>query len=217
MKKKNKGVMTRKGYKVKKKVDKAIIKVKKAALLMFIGFILGLLYSNIFIQSNLIAKAQTNKNDTDIQIDQETKNLPINENKAEISEDKELYTVKCELDEVSCKIKELADNYEVDWKLAVAISKHETKNYTSFNFKEKNNVGGLWNGVKGEFYRYATLDEGIDAYISNLRYNYIDIGLTTIEAIQTKYAPIGALNDPNNMNADWIPGVTRYYKELAGK
>lgn len=123
----------------------------------------------------------------------------------------------CTLDEVSCKIKEVAQNYGVDWRIAVAISMHETWDYTSYIFKHQNNVGGMWNGMKGEFYSYDTLDDGIDAYISNLKTNYFDEGRTTIETIQPKYAPIGAKNDPNDLNSNWLPGVTRRYKELGGK
>lgn len=218
MKKKNKGVMTREGYKVKKKVDKAITKVKKTALLIFIGFILGLLYSNIFIQSDLIAKAQVNKNDTDIQMNQETKKLHTNENKGEINE-VEKYIVKCELDEVSCKIKEVADDYKVDWKLAVAISKHETGNYTSVAFKEKNNVGGNFGTEYGSYQllTFNSLESGINFFVNNLKVKYIDLGLNTIEKIQSKYAPVGASNDPDNLNSYWINGVYKYYNELAGK
>ena len=183
---------------------------------LLIGFFAGIIYSNIFIYSDLISKAQTNEKELEVQIDYPIVKVQENENKDQISEVEE-YIVKCELDEVSCKIKEVADSYEVDWRLAVAISKHETWDYTSYIFKHQNNVGGLWNGMKGEFYSYDTLDNGIEAYISNLKYNYYDEGRTTIETIQPKYAPIGAKNDPNNKNESWIPGVTKYYNELVGK
>lgn len=217
--KKNKEVMTRKGYKRKKEINKAWVKVKKFLIIFFIGFMCGLVYSNLFICSDLIAKAETNENKEVIQIDQEEeKSLKTQKNaESESLEKIEELSSECTLDEVSCKIKKVAQDYGVDWKLAVAISMHETWDYTSYIFKHQNNVGGMWNGMKGEFYSYDTLDDSIDAYISNLKTNYYDEGRTTIETIQPKYAPIGAKNDPNDLNSNWLPGVTRRYKELGGK
>ena len=217
--KKNKEVMTRKGYKRKKEINKVWVKVKKVLIIFGIGFMCGLIYSNLFIGSDLIAKAETNENKEVIQIDQEEEKSLKSQKNAELEDLGKIEELsnECTLDEVSCKIKKVAQDYDVDWRLAVAIVLHETDNYKSYVFNYKNNVGGLWNGIKGEFYSYETLDEGIEAYISNLKYNYIDIGLDTIEKIQPKYAPRKALNDPNDLNSNWIPGVTRRYKELGGK
>lgn len=217
--KKNKEVMTRKGYKRKKEINKIWVKVKKVLIIFFIGFMSGLIYSNLFIHSDLIVKAEANENKEVIQIDQEQEKSLKSQKNAELDslEKVEELSNDCALDEVSCKIKKVAQDYGIDWRLAVAISMHETWDYTSYIFKHQNNVGGLWNGMKGEFYSYETLDAGIEAYISNLKYNYYDEGRTTIETIQPKYAPIGANNDPNDLNSNWIPGVTRRYKELGGK
>lgn len=217
--KKNKEVMTRKGYKRKKEINKVWVKVKKILIIFFIGFMCGLVYSNLFICSDLIAKAETNENKEVIQIDQEEEKSLKTQKNAELEslEKIEELSNECVLDEVSCKIKKVAENYGVDWRLAVAISMHETWDYTSYIFKHQNNVGGMWNGMKGEFYSYESLDAGIEAYISNLKTNYYDEGRTTIETIQPKYAPIGATNDPNDLNSNWLPGVTRRYKELGGK
>ena len=55
-----------------------------------------------------------------------------------------LHVVICEheqYNEITYKIKTKSEQYNIDWKLAVAIAKHETGNYTSKLFKEKNNVG----------------------------------------------------------------------------
>lgn len=59
--KKNKEVMTRKSYKRKKEINKVGVKVKKILIIFFIGFMCGLVYSNLFICSDLIAKAETNE------------------------------------------------------------------------------------------------------------------------------------------------------------
>lgn len=178
---------------------------------LLIGFMLGLVYSNIFIYSDLIAKVQTNEKELKVQIDYPIVKVQENENKSQISEAEE-YIVKCELDEVSCKIKEVADSYGIDWRLAVAISKHETGIYTSEAFNKLNNVGG--NFRNGHLMNFNNLNEGIDFFISNLKTKYIDLGLNTIETIQPKYAPIGATNDSNNLNSYWVTGVTKYYNEL---
>ena len=217
--KKNKEVMTRKGYKRKKEINKVWVKVKRVLIIFFIGFMCGIIYSNLFIGSDLIAKAETSESKKVIQIDQEEEKSLKSQKNAELEslEKTEELSNECNLDEVSCKIKKVAQDYGVDWRLAVAISMHETWDYTSYIFKHQNNVGGMWNGIKGEFYSYETLDAGIEAYISNLKTNYYDEGRTTIETIQPKYAPIGAKNDPNDLNSNWIPGVTRRYKELGGK
>ena len=215
--KKNKKVMTRKGYKRKKEINKIWVKVKKVLIIFFIGFMCGLIYSNLFIHSDLIAKAETNENKEAIQIDQEEEKSLKSQKNAELEslEKIEELSNECTLDEVSCKIKKVAQNYGVDWRLAVAISMHETGKYTSVAFNDNNNVGG--NFRNGSLMVFEDLDKGIDFFISNLKTKYIDLGLDTIEEISVKYAPIGAENDPNNLNQHWVPGVTRYYKELGGK
>lgn len=184
---------------------------------LVIGFIGGILYSNIFIYSDLIANAQTNERNKIVQIDQEAQEPLESQNKAELDKVEELekYIEKCTLDEVSCKIREVADSYEVDWRLAVAISKHETGVYTSVAFNELNNVGG--NFKNGSLMNFNSLDDGIDFFVSNLKTKYIDLGLYTIETIQPKYAPVGAANDPNDLNSHWISGVYKYFNELEGK
>ena len=124
----------------------------------------------------------------------------------------------CAFDEVSCKIKEVANNYGIDYKMAIAIAKWETGYYTSHAFKNLNNVGGMmfWNGKGSQLQTFESLDKGIEAYISNLKYNYYDLGLNTIESIQKKYAPVGAANDPNNLNSNWVRGVSKIYNEIEG-
>ena len=215
--KKNKEVMTRKSYRRKKEINKVLVKVKKVLIIFFIGFMCGLVYSNLFIGSDLIAKAETSESKKVIQIDQEEEKSLKSQKNAELEslEKVEELSNECTLDEVSCKIKEVAENYGVDWKLAVAISMHETGKYTSVAFNDNNNVGG--NFRNGSLMVFEDLDKGIDFFISNLKTKYIDLGLDTIEEISVKYAPIGADNDPNNLNQYWVSGVTKYYKELGGK
>lgn len=213
--KKNKEVMTRKSYKIKKEINKVWVKVKKVLIIFFIGFMCGLIYSNLFIHSDLIAKAETSENKKVIQIDQEEEKSLKSQKNAELESLKKVEELsnECTLDEVSCKIKKVAQDYGVDWRLAVAISMHETGKYTSVAFNDNNNVGG--NFRSGSLMVFEDLDKGIDFFVSNLKNNYIDMGLDTIELIQPKYCPIG-IND-NGDNKYWVSGVTKYYKELGGK
>lgn len=122
---------------------------------------------------------------------------------------------KCTLEhETACKIKKKAEEYNIDWKMAVAISRWETGNFTSNLYKNKNNVGGLY--CKG-FLEYESLDAGIDAFVSNLKRNYFDLGLDTLEEIQKKYCPLDAANDPTGLNHFWLGGVTQIYNSLESK
>lgn len=123
--------------------------------------------------------------------------------------------VSCKYDEVSCKIYikglELGMSKE-QVLISIAISKWETGDYTSKAFKSLNNVGGMM--CNSGLIEYSSLDEGITAFLTNLKDNYFNIGLDTIEKIQPKYCPIGAKNDPNGLNKYWLSGVTKKIEEL---
>ena len=197
-----KGIIN-KGEKMKKK------RKLKSWVWVLIGFILGILYSYLFVCQDLIKSAERTETMALVQTYSEEENEP--------SETKETVLVEeyvCTMDEVSCLIKKNADEYGIDYKLAIAISKHETGNYTSYAFKSLNNVGGMmyWDGNKMSLKSYDNLENGIIAFISNLKNNYIDLGLDTIEKIQVKYAPIG-IND-NGTNQYWVSGVYNYYNLL---
>lgn len=124
----------------------------------------------------------------------------------------------CIFDSISCKIsdkgKEMGLNEE-EILIALAISKHETGDYTSYAFKELNNVGGMMcnSGLR----EYDSLENGIEAYLNNLKHNYFELGLDTLEKIQPKYCPIGASNDPKGLNKYWLSGTQNKYNELIGK
>lgn len=96
--------------------------------------------------------------------------------------------------------------------LVAAIARHETGNGTSQAVKTLNNPGGLMgnNGLM----RFNSLESGIEKMIIVLKEYYIDQGLTTIEQIQKKYCPVGASNDPTNLNVHWLPNVTKTYLKI---
>lgn len=128
----------------------------------------------------------------------------------------------CDMDYTSCKIKETAMLYGIDWKLSIAIARHECGyddgKYLSNAYKEKNNVGGMMyydsSTKTSRLMKFETIDSGIEAYVSNLKRNYFDLGLDTIAEIQPKYAPIGASNDPYGLNNSWQIGVKAYLSQL---
>ena len=101
--------------------------------------------------------------------------------------------------------------------LLVAISKHETGNWTSDLYKNNNNFGGIYNGREGKFYSYESKDKGLQAFVNLLKNNYFGKGLKTIEEIGAKYCPVGAENDPQGINVHWVPRVTQYYNNYLGK
>ena len=178
----------------KRKFEKVKKEVKKGFILILIGFIGGIVYYKILIEEPKTIYVE--------------KPILIKEEKQE---------EVCGYDEVTCKIKKVAEEKGIDWKIAVAISKHETGNYTSYAFKELHNPGGMmyWNGKKMVLKTFTTTDDGINAFVDNLKKNYFDMGLKTIEQIGNKYCPVG-VND-NGLNQYWIPKVTYFYNELNQK
>lgn len=107
---------------------------------------------------------------------------------------------------------------KIDVILLVAIAQHETGYGSSQAVREKNNPGGIMDTATNmqTIRHFATLAEGIDFMARNLYKNYISQGLTTIQQIGQKYAPVGASNDPNNLNRHWIPTVTKIANEMGG-
>lgn len=85
------------------------------------------------------------------------------------------------------KIGLACNQYEVSFDIALAIARLETGNFTSHAYKYKNNPGGL--SINEKPMSFSTIEEGVDAFVGNLSRNYIQKGLTTVEAIGKKYCP----------------------------
>ncbi|MCM3227559.1 M23 family metallopeptidase [Terribacillus saccharophilus] len=109
-----------------------------------------------------------------------------------------------------------AEKYGIDPVILASIAMHETGYGTSKMVQERNNPGGLYNSSTSSFFVYDSLEEGIDAMASNLNRLYFSQGLFTVEQIGAKYAPIGVANDPNNLNAHWVPNVTAVVQTFGG-
>ncbi len=102
--------------------------------------------------------------------------------------------------------------FNIDPALLAAVAQHETGNGKSRAANEKNNIAGMM-GIHG-LKSYSTLEESIMDMARNLSKNYLDKGLTTITEIGSKYAPVGASNDPAGLNNYWVSGVTKNYNRL---
>ena len=64
---------------------------------------------------------------------------------------------------------------------------------------------------------FRSWDDAIRKVARGLRQGYADEGLKTIAQIGAKWAPIGAGNDPSNLNSNWARNVGRFYSELGGQ
>ena len=69
--------------------------------------------------------------------------------------------------------------------------------------RNANNVGGM-KATSTRYARFATLEAGLEAFINNLANNYYAKGLTTPEAINTKYAA----------NPNWHDDVYYYIEAI---
>lgn len=145
-------------------------------------------------------------------------NIPVEVAKLNDIEQKEVDEYNCTMNhEISCKIENKAVKIGMtkeQAKMSVSISAWETGRWTSSAYHNKNNVGGMM--CKSGLITYNSLDEGIDAFLINLKNNYFDMGLDTFDKIQKKYCPIGAENDPTGLNKNWLNGVNKMYEEFGG-
>lgn len=162
------------------------------------------------LSSSIVEQVETLENEINIQDNQ------ITQQKQEI----ERLNVVVKLNDIEKKIYNVAINNELTHEqaiLVVAISKHETGNWTSNLYKNNNNFGGIYNSKEQKFYSYESNDKGLQAFVNLLKNNYFGKGLDTIEEIGAKYCPIGASNDPTGVNQHWVPKVTQYYNNYLGK
>ena len=189
---------------------------------------------NVIEKVEAKVKYELNKNNKELKLDEEhfekQKDIKVSEETkgTEILEVEDVNKVeevvdKCMMDYTSCKIKEVATREGIsDWKIPVAIARHECgykdNQYLSNAFKNKNNVGGMmyYDTTTNSSYlmSFDTIDAGVEAFVSNLKRNYFNLGLDTIEKIQPKYAPVNAQNDPYGLNEFWVSGVKAFYNDI---
>lgn len=100
-----------------------------------------------------------------------------------------------------------AEKYKVPPKIAIAIIAMESGWGKGANATIQKNPYSIMGN--GPLVVYPKIEDGIDAGLKNLYNLYIKEGLNTPEKIGPKYAPVGASNDPTNLNANWIPMVKK--------
>jgi cell wall-associated NlpC family hydrolase len=100
----------------------------------------------------------------------------------------------------------------LDPRLLVAISGAETSFGTYGPSQRIHNPFGMGPGIV-----YPSWEASIAGAARNLGGSlYKGAGLVTIAQIQRRWAPLGAGNDPTNLNSHWYRNVSRYYTELGG-
>lgn len=115
-------------------------------------------------------------------------------------------------------VKQYSSIFGIDPVLVLAIEYQESsfngERYASEVYKNYNNPAGLINPSTNDFWKFPSKEAGIIEHIYQLKNYYIDNNLTTPEQIQSKYAPSGALNDPNNLNSNWLSNVKKLMEEI---
>lgn len=100
----------------------------------------------------------------------------------------------------------------LDPRLLVAIAGSETAFGTHGPAQGIQNPFGLGPGIA-----YPSWADAIAAAARTLGGQlYRGVGLVTIAQISTRWAPVGAANDPTGLNVNWTANVSRFYAELGG-
>lgn len=107
---------------------------------------------------------------------------------------------------------EFAEKYKINPALIIAIGRTESQLGNAYQSDPealaKKNAFGLMG--TGGLMAFSSWEEGADiAYKSVASYN-----CTTLECIQQSYAPVGASNDPNNLNLHWLNSVRSILSEI---
>lgn len=106
-----------------------------------------------------------------------------------------------EYDRIVALIQEAAEIEGINPKMAVAIARLETGNFTSDLFVNGHNFGGLLG--KNGYYTYNSEPDGLVAYMKCLKW-YKDSGMDTVDKMANTYCP----------NGNWADRVKKIMKEL---
>lgn len=103
-----------------------------------------------------------------------------------------------------------AERHNVDWRLLVAIAYAETELGVTGNAAAIYNPFGLGPGI-----RFNSWASSIDR-AAELLAQYRADGLESVAEIGSRWAPVGAQNDPRNLNSNWTRNVSSVYRSLGG-
>lgn len=98
--------------------------------------------------------------------------------------------------------------YGFDPRLLVAISGAESS--LGVHAQGHNPFG--W----GPGIHFQNWGQAIDRVAAGLKQNYLAKGLTTVEQIQQKWAPVHVANDPTGLNSNWAKNVKHFLAQLGG-
>ncbi len=102
---------------------------------------------------------------------------------------------------------QVADKYNLDWRLLPAISMQESNGGQKV-INDSHNPFGY--GIYGSLIlRFSTWDDAIERVGRALREDYLNKGLTTPETIMTKYTPPSLAK-----GGSWAIGVSSFMEEL---
>jgi len=99
----------------------------------------------------------------------------------------------------------------LDPRALVAIARHESVLGTQGSGASIHNACG-W----GPAIPFASWEENIATVAHGLATNYVGRGRATLAEIQPIWAPVGAANDPGDLNSAWVGAVGRSYADLGG-
>lgn len=111
----------------------------------------------------------------------------------------------------------------IDPRFLTSIVVHETGYGTAYGVHTRNNTGGINCVNKPQFHTtgcsngmsiFATLGDSIRYQADILKRLYVNEGRVTVPQIGAKYAPIGADNDPGNLNKYWVPNIGKTLKSM---
>ncbi|MHC5253144.1 NlpC/P60 family protein [Listeria kieliensis] len=110
----------------------------------------------------------------------------------------------------------LAHEQGIDPVLFASIAMSETGWGSSKAVQTKNNPGGLMDSSGGVLQSFSSIEDGLASMSRTLHNRIIKDGLNTIEKLGAVYAPVGASNDPLNLNSNWIPTVYSIAEKFGG-
>lgn len=104
----------------------------------------------------------------------------------------------------------------VDPRLLVAISGGETGFGTTGNATGLHNAWGYMGGPGGTLSNFSDWGSALKTIASDIGRNYTGAGISSIPKFGAKWAPVGAANDPRNLNSNWVKTVGDFYGQLGG-
>jgi hypothetical protein len=123
------------------------------------------------------------------------------------------YADRCPLEGFGEVFVQAGLKHGIDPRFLVAIATHENRLGTYKAIQAKHNTFGLGPGKS-----YPSWEANIEAAARNLaRAEGYYVGKNTIRTIGLTWAPLGAGNDPRDLNRHWVGSVTRFYAQLGGE